>query len=78
MGLDSEKKKDDEILDAIVRVLESSHDDNSKSLDLLFHEKEGQQALFDCLQQYLVCPLNFHYMYIVRLNSSPKSDLIRK
>ncbi|XP_024024009.1 protein SIEVE ELEMENT OCCLUSION B isoform X2 [Morus notabilis] len=49
-----EKKKDDEILDGIARVLESSHIDNSKSLNILFHENGHQQALFDCLHQNLV------------------------
>lgn len=54
---DTEKKKDDEILDGIARVLESSHIDNSKSLNILFHENGHQQALFDCLHQNLVCSL---------------------
>ncbi|XP_062110483.1 protein SIEVE ELEMENT OCCLUSION B-like isoform X2 [Humulus lupulus] len=50
-----EKKKDDEIFNSMARVLETSHIDNSISLNLLFREKDGSQPmLYDCLHQNLV------------------------
>lgn len=43
-----ERKKEEEMLEALMKIFTIVHIDNTKPLSALFHYKDGQPALYDC------------------------------